>query len=175
MAGGDHNFLSDAEVGCLRPGGILSLAMVQRLSTRIYEDAVSSHGISSQDFYLAPPIHLTRDSSSMRLKNIEELYPLTCERSHHPHILIPSLVKRHWLLAVVKPAVPVGEFMVLSSRSASCMYTSGFDGCPRLGDAGTDYQGILRGRRAEEGYGSGGHEGCHESAVGRGARLEGEG
>jgi len=118
---GDHNFLPDSEVGCLRPGGVLSQAMVRRLSIRIYNDAINSRGISSRDFFLAPPVHLTRDSSSMRLEHIEELYSLTCERSHHPHILIPFLVKRHWLLAVVKPSVPVGELMVLSSRHTSGM------------------------------------------------------
>ena len=59
----------------------------------------------------------------MRLEHIDEMYRLTCERSHHPHILNLFLVKRHWLLGVVRPAVPVGQLMVLSYRRSTGIAT----------------------------------------------------
>ena len=58
----------------------------------------------------------------MRLKHIDELHQLTCERSRHPHIFIPFLVDKNWLLAVIKPDSHSGHVLVRSSHSSNGIF-----------------------------------------------------
>jgi len=112
--------LSPTDVWSLRPGNIISPALLHHLCTRIRHDAARDYGDRAGMFHMLPPTllpPLTEEPKTRKdLHRKLPIPPFKCDPHSGQTLLLPILVMGHWMLAVILPRRSRGRINIVSSR-----------------------------------------------------------